>query len=138
LPSSIAAAVDVHRTFHHRPPSPPSNANARYRNPLLPLLNAIFADVTLPPQSNAIKLCHHNQAPVLTATVVHYHRQMLPLIAPPSMRHRRRPTVFHRCLEPLLIVEFFFIDFCTFILAFIPPHLHQYTPHMSLGANSNP
>jgi hypothetical protein len=46
LSLSIAAAVDVHRACHHHPPLLPSNANARYCHPLLPLSNTIFADVT--------------------------------------------------------------------------------------------
>jgi hypothetical protein len=89
----------------HRPPSPPSNANARYCQLPPPLSNTISTDVTLLLPLNTVKLCHHDQAPLLIAAVVHYHHQMLPLNVPPSMRRRHHPTVFHCRLQPLLIVE---------------------------------
>jgi hypothetical protein len=104
-PSSIAAVIDVQCTCHHRPPSPPSNANARYCHPPPPMSNAIFAIVTLPPPSNATKHCHHDHTHPLTAPVIHYHHQTPPSIAPPAMQPRRRcsslPSNANACYEHL-------------------------------------
>jgi hypothetical protein len=49
---------------------------------------------------------------------------------------RQPPTVFDCSLQPLLIVDFF--HFLHLYSCIHPPHLHQYSPHTSLGANSKP
>ena len=55
----------VHCACHYRLPSLQTNTHARCHHPPPPLLNAIFADVTLPPQSNAVKHCHPIKYPCL-------------------------------------------------------------------------
>ncbi len=51
---------------------------------------------------------------------------------------RHPPVVFHCRLKPLLIVEYMFINFCTFILAFIPLNSINIPPTRLLVRPPNP